>query len=143
MRVECLQTFLTLDRRSGIEKSCLDTHSEGVCCACSWQLRIQAMQTARRAYLKALHLAPKQGMLWGDLAATFYHEAQLRRAHPQLNPSKVKPLRAAAEKLMRGITIACPHHVLFLKDHCCVSYLTCSCHSTQAAHKSMLGKSCL
>lgn len=89
---------------------CLETHTEGVCCACSWQLRIQAMQTARRAYLKALHLAPQQGSLWGDLAATFYHEAQLRRAHPQLNPSKAKPLRAAAEKLMRGVATACLHH---------------------------------
>ncbi|KAL0025266.1 hypothetical protein WJX77_012112 [Trebouxia sp. C0004] len=68
----------------------------------SWQLRIQAMQTARRAYLKALHLAPQQGSLWGDLAATFYHEAQLRRVHPQLDPSKAKPLREAAEKFMRG-----------------------------------------
>ena len=84
--------------------------TEGVCCACSWQLRIQAMQTARRAYVKALHLAPQQGSLWGDLAATFYHEAQLRRAHPQLDPSKAKLLRAAAEKLMRGVATACLHH---------------------------------
>ena len=103
-------------QRLNVGKLCFDTHSEGVCCACSWQMRIQAMQTARRAYLKALHLAPKQGSLWGDLAATFYHEAQLRRAHPQLDPSMAKPLRAAAEKLMRGITVACSHHSFFPKD---------------------------
>ena len=41
-------------------------------------MRIDAMHKARRAYQKALHLAPQQGSLWGDLAATFYHEAQLR-----------------------------------------------------------------
>ena len=52
--------------------------------------------------MKALHLAPQQGSSWGDLGATFYHEAQLRRAHPRLDPSQAKPLRAAAEKLMRG-----------------------------------------
>ena len=41
-------------------------------------MRIDAVHKARRAYQKALHLAPQQGSLWGDLAATFYHEAQLR-----------------------------------------------------------------
>ena len=61
------------------------------------------MQTGRRAYLKALHLSPEQGSLWGDFGATFYHEAQLRRAHPRLDPSQAPALRAAAEKLLRGI----------------------------------------
>ena len=70
--------------------------------ACSWQLRICAMRTARRAYAKALHLAPGQGSFWGDVSATFYHEAQLRRAHPKLDPKHAHQLRALAESLIRG-----------------------------------------
>ena len=68
------------------------------------------MQTSRKAYLKALHLAPGQGSLWGDLGATVYHEAQLRRAHPRLEPSKAPDLRAAAEKIMRGVHDWHVHH---------------------------------
>ena len=67
-----------------------------------WNLRIDAMHKARRAYQKALHLAPDQGSLWGDLGATFYHEAQLRRVHPRLQPEMAQQLRGKAERLLRG-----------------------------------------
>ncbi|KAL3133073.1 hypothetical protein ABBQ38_006975 [Trebouxia sp. C0009 RCD-2024] len=68
----------------------------------SWELRISAMKASRRAYARALHLAPAQGSLWGDVSATFYHEAQLRRAHPKLDPHQAHHLRASAEALIRG-----------------------------------------
>lgn len=61
------------------------------------------MMTARRAFAKALHLAPRQGSSWGDVSATFYHEAQLRRAHPRLDPNQAHQLRTSAERLMRGL----------------------------------------
>lgn len=77
------------------------------CAACSWQKRISAMKAARRAYAKALHLAPGQGSLWGDVSASLYHEAQLRRAHPKLEPHQAHPLRASAEALMRGQCFPC------------------------------------
>ena len=60
------------------------------------------MHKARRAYQKALHLAPDQGSLWGDLGATFYHEAQLRRVHSRLQPELAQQLRGKAERLLRG-----------------------------------------
>lgn len=60
------------------------------------------MTAARRAYSKALHLRPGLGSAWGDLAAGFYHEAQLRRAATQFEPHQAQALRAAAERLIKG-----------------------------------------
>ena len=85
------------------------------CDARSWETRISAMRAARRAYARALHLAPGQGSLWGDVSATFYHEAQLRRAHPKLNPNQAHSLRKSAETLMRGLCspVQCTTCILF------------------------------
>ncbi|KAK9814136.1 hypothetical protein WJX72_001132 [[Myrmecia] bisecta] len=67
-----------------------------------WQMRLGAMQSARRAYAKALHLAPSTAELWGDAGATFYHEAQLRRAHASLHAQNAPALRSAGKRLIRG-----------------------------------------
>lgn len=86
----------------------------------SWKMRISAMKGARRAYAKALHLAPGQGSLWGDVSATFYHEAQLRRAHPKLDPNRAHHLRRTAEALMRGQS-------LYWVDSLCLPFATPFC----------------
>ena len=44
------------------------------------------------------------GGAWGDAAAGFYHEAQLRRASAQFQPGQAQALRATAERLIRGAT---------------------------------------
>lgn len=94
----------------------LQGSSGEVCAVRSWQMRISAMKAARRAYAKALHLAPGQGSLWGDVSATFYHEAQLRRAHPKLDPNQAHYLRGTAETLMRGRSF----HSQPLPAFCCL-----------------------
>lgn len=101
----------------------LQGKSGEVCAVCSWQMRISAMKAARRAYAKALHLAPGQGSLWGDVSATFYHEAQLRRAHPKLDPNQAHHLRGTAETLMRGRSF----HQQPLPAFCLVPF--CTLHS--------------
>ena len=61
----------------GLSKWSYQSHLNTIHCLIDrWNLRIDAMHKARRAYQKALHLSPDQGSLWGDLGATFYHEAQ-------------------------------------------------------------------
>lgn len=41
--------------------------------------RLVAMRAARRAYLRAAHLEPSSGLLWGDLAGSCHQEAALLR----------------------------------------------------------------
>ena len=69
------------------------------------------MRGARQAYAKALHLCPDQGSLWGDAAAPFYLESQLRRAvsvcsqsvSQSAEPGEQPPaLHYLAERLIRG-----------------------------------------
>lgn len=69
-----------------------------------WQARIAEMRGARQAYAKALHLRPDQGSLWGDAAAPFYLESQLRRAVAHSAEPREHPLslRSSAERLIRG-----------------------------------------
>ena len=67
-----------------------------------WQRKIGAMQAARRAHAKALHVAPQRGAHWGDLAAALQLEAQLRRAHSRMAPDLAPALRALAERMLRG-----------------------------------------
>ncbi len=62
------------------------------------------MQAARRAYAKALHVAPQRGTHWGDLAAALQLEAQLRRAHSRMAPNLAPALRALAERMLRGVS---------------------------------------
>lgn len=47
------------------------------------------------------------GAAWGDLAAGFYHEAQLRRASQQFGPQQAEALRGSAERLIRGAVGVC------------------------------------
>ncbi|GAB4822771.1 hypothetical protein N2152v2_009817 [Parachlorella kessleri] len=75
----------------------------------AWGRRIRAVQLARRAYCKALRLDPPQGAAWSDLAATYYHESQLRRAHPAFSqpPGCREELLGRAEGAVRaGLRLA-------------------------------------
>lgn len=81
---------------------CATLPSGPLVCTHRWQRRITAMSTARRAFLKALHLGPASAAAWGDVAATFYHEAQLRRSHPSFQPQKGDQLRSTAQRLLTG-----------------------------------------
>ena len=69
-----------------------------------WEARVSEMRAARRAYAKALHLRPDQGSAWGDAAAAFYLESQLRRATAQsaVDAEHLRVLRSTAERLTRG-----------------------------------------
>ena len=60
------------------------------------------MLAARRAYAKALHLAPHMGLHWGDAAATFSQQAGLLRAHPALGSAANPQLLGQAERLLKG-----------------------------------------
>jgi hypothetical protein len=60
------------------------------------------VQAARRAYSRALHIAPSRGAHWGDVATAAYLESQLRRAHARCAPDLAPGLRARAERLLRG-----------------------------------------
>jgi tetratricopeptide (TPR) repeat protein len=72
----------------------------------AWRGRVTAVQRARRAYLKALHLRPSSAPAWHDVACAFYHESQLQRAHSAAaNAGATAPpaaLRTAAEACLRG-----------------------------------------
>ena len=60
------------------------------------------MLAARRAYAKALHLAPHVGLHWGDAAALFSQQAELLRAHPALGSAANPQLLGQAERLLKG-----------------------------------------
>jgi len=69
----------------------------------SWRGRMDCVCRARRIYAKALHLSPWTPNAWLDTASTFYHEQQLRRAHPSLNAAATsRNFSEAAEILLRG-----------------------------------------
>ncbi|GBF94747.1 hypothetical protein Rsub_07630 [Raphidocelis subcapitata] len=72
--------------------------------------RLVAMRAARRAYLRAVHLEPSSGLLWGDLAGSCHQEATLLNLQPQTEGSSGQGAAAAAaaaaaaraERLARG-----------------------------------------
>lgn len=67
------------------------------------------------------------GGAWGDAAAGFYHEAQLRRASAQLQPGRAQALRASAERLIRGAIT------------CSTASGACSVSASQRGARRMLG----
>ncbi len=85
--------------------------------ACRWQLRIESVREARRAYARSLHLQPTSAGAWGDVGASFYLESQLRRAHPVLAVTDASGLRAASERAVRGATRPCALLACFLQRH--------------------------
>lgn len=71
----------------------------------AWAGRVRAVVSARRAYARALHLCPSAGGAWQDVASTFYHEQQLRRAHAAFAAAGGPPadrLTRGTERLLRG-----------------------------------------
>lgn len=68
-----------------------------------WQLRIASVQQARRVYARALHMNPGRSSAWGDVASTFYIEAQLRRAHSRLCPEDADALCGASVTCVKGV----------------------------------------
>ena len=54
-------------------------------------------------YARALHMNPGQSSAWGDVASTFYIEAQLRRAHVRLRPEDADALCRESVTCVKGV----------------------------------------
>jgi tetratricopeptide (TPR) repeat protein len=71
--------------------------------------KLVAMRAARRAYLRALHLEPSSGPLWGDLACSCHREARLLRLQASAGAdadldaeARGAAAAARAERLVKG-----------------------------------------
>lgn len=79
-----------------------DKHTSKASHTCRWQLRIESVRLARRAYSRCLHLCPTTAGAWGDVGASLYLESQLRRGHKSLAVIDAIDLRASAERAIKG-----------------------------------------
>ncbi|KAI8473996.1 MAG: hypothetical protein J3K34DRAFT_518511 [Monoraphidium minutum] len=68
--------------------------------------RLVAMRAARRAYLRAVHLEPSSGPLWGDLAGSCHQEAGLLRLQAAAPPAGGGGAAAAAARAAAGAAAA-------------------------------------
>eukprot|EP00798_Chlamydomonas_sp_ICE-L_P028094 gene28094-31202_t len=64
--------------------------------------RVEAVRRSRKAYCKALHLSPNQGLVWGDLATTLQQEASIATSYPEAD---IKTDPKATSKLAQRLTV--------------------------------------